>query len=176
MQPFKPQSEILANAPHGHEEGEVAVNGILVFLALLAASCLLVFVICYGMRYLIRTYYLPWTNPHPTHWQQKQMDAENQGMEAEKARYAHTNKPAPTEAMEVQMQMDQAVQKFPQPRLQTDDAQDMASMQQHEDHMLKDYMWIDPSAKRVTMPIDQAMDKVVADHTIQTTPITDGAQ
>jgi len=176
MQRSKTKDEILAGAPHGHEEGEVAVNGIVVFLAALAATCLLVFVICYFLRGGMQ-YFVEKTNPDPTYWQKKQMSADAKGMDEKKAAYMRAkDKPAPTEEMEIQMQLDQAVQRFPQPRLQTDDAQDMAAMHEHEEHMLNDYMWIGQPGNRVTIPIDQAIEKVVASKAIKTESAGGGAQ
>src|SRR5579872_2647458 len=82
MQPFKPQSESAqASAPHGHEEGEVAVNGILVFLAVLAASCLLVFVVCFFMRIGLQRF-VKSLDTAPNHWQKLEQDK----MDAERAR------------------------------------------------------------------------------------------
>src|SRR5579884_1805139 len=166
MQPFKPQSDsVLENAPHGHEEGDVAVNGVLVFLAVLAATCLLIFVFCYGMRIALQKY-VKYTDPKPSYWQAK----EQQGLEdvREKAieqLRKQPGKPVPNEEALNQREMSTIVSDdFPHPRLQTDSldgADDLQAMRKQEDARLNGYMWVDQAGGRVTMPIDQAMQKIV---------------
>lgn len=163
MQPFKPQSDsVLENAPHGHEEADVAVNGILVFLAVLGASCLLVFVLCYGLRIVMQKY-VQYTDPKPGHWQQleqEKMEAQRQ----EEIKQLPPGKPIPNEAALSQREMSQIVDKdFPNPRLQTDTgdgADDLQAMRKREDARLNDYMWVDKASGRVTIPIEEAMQQL----------------
>jgi hypothetical protein len=52
-------------------------------------------------------------------------------------------------------------ERFPAPRLQTDDgSQDVADLHAREDMLLEDYSWVDPSQGKVRIPIERAMELV----------------
>jgi hypothetical protein len=53
------------------------------------------------------------------------------------------------------------VSRFPQPRLQTDDARDLSLMREAEDVYLNQYFVLDKNSGKVNIPIDQAMAAVV---------------
>ncbi len=105
----------------------------------------------------------------PNHWQKLEQDK----MDAERARelaQLPPGKPIPNEDGLTQREMSQIVDKnFPNPRLQTDSgdgADDLQAMRKHEDEMLGSYMWMDKSAGRVTIPIEDAMQEIVTKKTI----------
>ena len=57
-----------------------------------------------------------------------------------------------------QNQLNQMVQRFPTPRLQTDDGnQEIAEMHAREDLLLNYYSWVDRSSGKVRIPIARAM-------------------
>ena len=63
-----------------------------------------------------------------------------------------------------QNQLNQMVQRFPTPRLQTDDGnQEIAEMHTREDLLLDNYSWIDRSSGKVRIPITRAM-QIIAEH------------
>ena len=63
-----------------------------------------------------------------------------------------------------QNQLNQMVQRFPTPRLQTDDGnEEMAEMHSREDLLLNYYSWVDRPSGKVRIPIARAM-QLVADH------------
>ena len=53
------------------------------------------------------------------------------------------------------------VARMPQPRLQTDDARDLAVMREAEDVYLNEYFVIDKNSGKVNIPIQAAMSAVV---------------
>ena len=76
-------------------------------------------------------------------------------------------------AME-QEQLQQLTQKFPTPRLETDDGnQDLADLHVRESLLLDHYSWIDRSQGKVRIPIERAMELLVAQHAL---PVIPGAQ
>ena len=63
-----------------------------------------------------------------------------------------------------QQQLNQMVQRFPTPRLQTDDGnEEIAEMHAREDLLLDYYTWVDRSSGKVRIPISRAM-QLIAQH------------
>jgi hypothetical protein len=66
---------------------------------------------------------------------------------------------------ELQQKTNDLMQKYPTPRLQNDQfdgAEDIFSLHQREDLLLEHYSWVDQSKGKVRIPIDRAMDLIVA--------------
>ena len=64
-------------------------------------------------------------------------------------------------AME-QQQLQELTQRFPTPRLQTDDGnQELADMHERESLLLDHYSWIDRGQGKVRIPIEHAMELIV---------------
>jgi hypothetical protein len=62
---------------------------------------------------------------------------------------------------QVQQELHQLTQRFPTPRLQTDDGnQDLANLHQREDLLLDHYSWIDQPQGKVRIPIERAMELI----------------
>jgi hypothetical protein len=69
-----------------------------------------------------------------------------------------------------QNQLNQMVQRFPTPRLQTDDGnQEIAEMHAREDLLLNYYSWVDRSSGKVRIPIARAM-QIIAEHGLPVAP------
>jgi len=51
----------------------------------------------------------------------------------------------------------------PEPRLQADPARDLAAMRAAEEALLEGYVWVDREAGIASIPIGEAMERVVAD-------------
>jgi hypothetical protein len=147
--PIEPQKPGV-NSP-GFEVTDVNVNGIVVFLASLFAFVGVFFVFCFGMGKVINTAIIKSDGP-PNKW--------NQIGNAPKGKREDLTSNAVME----QQQLNQMVQRFPTPRLQTDDGnEEVAEMHAREDLLLNHYSWIDRSSGRVRIPIARAME-LIAQH------------
>ena len=123
--PHEPQLTESENA--GYEITDVNVNGIVVFLASLGAFVAVFFVFCFGMGKVINTAILKSDGP-PNKW--NMIGAQPQGKRQDLT----------SNAVMEQNQLNQMVQRFPTPRLQTDDGnQEIAEMHTREDLLLDNY-------------------------------------
>jgi hypothetical protein len=134
-----------ADSP-GYEVTDVNVNGIVVFLASLGAFVGVFFIFCFGMGKVINTAILKSDGP-PNKWNMI-------GTQPSGKRQDLTSN-----AVMEQNQLNQMVQKFPTPRLQTDDGNlEIAEMHAREDLLLNYYSWVDRSSGKVRIPIARAME------------------
>jgi len=153
IEPEKPG----VNSP-GFEVTDVNVNGIVVFLASLFAFVGVFFVFCFGMGKVINTAIIKSDGP-PNKWNQI-------GNEPRAKREDLTSN-----AVMEQQQLNQMVQRFPTPRLQTDDGNlDIAELHAREDLLLNHYSWIDRASGKIRIPIDRAM-QIVVQHGLPVVPI-----
>jgi hypothetical protein len=135
----------------GYEVTDVNVNGIVVFLASLFAFVGVFFVFCFGMGKVINTAIIKSDGP-PNKW--NQIGATPKGKREDLT----------SNAVMEQQQLNQMVQRFPTPRLQTDDGnEEVAEMHAREDLLLNNYSWIDRSSGKVRIPIARAM-QLIAEH------------
>src|ERR1700761_6720345 len=149
----------LENDPHehhdlgdspGYEVTDVNVSGVAVFLASLGAFVGVFFIFCFGMGKVINTAILKSDGP-PNKW--NMIGAQPTGKRQDLT----------SNAVMEQNQLNQMVQRFPTPRLQTDDGNlEVAEMHAREDLLLDHYSWIDRSSGKLRIPIDRAM-QLVAD-------------
>src|ERR1700761_3438119 len=134
----------------GYEVTDVNVNGIVVFLASLGAFVGVFFIFCFGMGKVINTAILKSDGP-PNKW--NMIGAQPAGKRQDLT----------SNAVMEQQQLNRMVQRFPTPRLQTDDGNlEIAEMHAREDLLLDHYSWIDRSSGKLRIPIDRAM-QLVAD-------------
>jgi hypothetical protein len=132
----------------GYEVTDVSVQGILVFLVGLFLSVGVFFVFCFGMGKVINNAIEKQDGP-VNKWNASSAEP------AGKLRNMESN-PAGE-----QQQLQQLTQRFPTPRLQTDDGnQDVANLHEREDLLLDHYSWIDRSQGKVRIPIERAMELV----------------
>jgi hypothetical protein len=130
----------------GYETTDVNVNGIVVFLASLGAFVGVFFIFCFGMGKVINTAILKSDGP-PNKW--NMIGAQPNGKRQDLT----------SNAVMEQNQLNQMVQRFPTPRLQTDDGnQEIADMHAREDLLLNYYSWVDRSGGKVRIPIARAME------------------
>jgi hypothetical protein len=135
----------------GYEVTDVNVNGIVVFLASLGAFVGVFFVICFGMGKVINTAIIKSDGP-PNKW--NQIGSQPRGKREDLT----------SNAVMEQNQLNQIVQRFPTPRLQTDDGnEEIAEMHAREDLLLDHYSWVDRSSGKVRIPIARAM-QLIAQH------------
>jgi hypothetical protein len=146
MPTHSPNDPVNVPAPQpGYEASDVSASGIAVFLAALMAFVVVFFIFCYGMGKVINNQLVERDGP-PNKWNTVQSPSG----EVPKAM-------ASNPAME-QQQLQQLTQRFPTPRLQTDDGnQELADMHIRESLLLDNYSWIDRGQGRVRIPIDRAM-------------------
>jgi hypothetical protein len=157
-----PNDPVDASTPQqGYEASDVSATGIAVFLASLLAFVVVFFVFCWGMGSVINNQLVKRDGP-PNKWN----DLEHGGP-------AVPRNMASNPAME-QQQLQQLTQKFPTPRLETDDGnQDLADLHVRESLLLDHYSWIDRSQGKVRIPIERAMELLVTQHALSVIP---GAQ
>jgi len=146
QEPHKPESD----SP-GYEVTDVEVKGVVVFLASLAVFVGVFFVVCFVLGKVINTAILKKDGPS-NKWNQI-------GVQPGGKREDLTSN-----AVMEQQQLNQMVQRFPTPRLQTDDGnQEIAEMHAREDLLLDYYSWVDRSSGKVRIPIARAM-QLIAQH------------
>lgn len=140
----------LADSP-GYEVTDVNVNGIVVFLASLGAFVGVFFIFCFGMGKVINTAIIKSDGPS-NKW--NQIGSQPRGKREDLT----------SNAVMEQQQLNQMVQRFPTPRLQTDDGnEEIAEMHAREDLLLDYYSWVDRSSGKVRIPISRAM-QLIAQH------------
>jgi hypothetical protein len=153
--PIEPQHPGPENV--GYEVTDVNVNGIVVFLASLGAFVAVFFVFCFGMGKVINTAILKSDGP-PNKW--NMIGAQPQGKRQDLT----------SNAVMEQNQLNQMVQRFPTPRLQTDDGnQEIAEMHTREDLLLDNYSWVDRTSGKIRIPISRAM-QIIAEHGLPVAP------
>jgi hypothetical protein len=147
----------------GYEITDVNVNGIVVFLASLGAFVAVFFVFCFGMGKVINTAILKSDGP-PNKW--NMIGAQPQGKRQDLT----------SNAVMEQNQLNQMVQRFPTPRLQTDDGnEEIAEMHAREDLLLDNYSWVDRASGKVRIPITRAM-QIIAEHGLPVAPQEEQAE
>jgi hypothetical protein len=136
-----------ADSP-GFETTDINVSGVVVFLAALGAFVGVFFIFCFGMGKVINTAIIK--NDGPSNkWNQI-------GVQPTGKREDLTSN-----AVMEQQQLQQMTQRFPTPRLQTDDGnQEIAEMHAREDLLLDNYTWVDRSSGKVRIPIARAMELI----------------
>jgi hypothetical protein len=145
----------------GFETTDVNVSGVLVFLASLGAFVGVFFIFCFGMGKVINTAILKSDGPS-NRWNQIA------GQPAGKREDLTSN------AVMEQQQLHQMVQRFPTPRLQTDDGnQEIADMHAREDLLLDYYSWVDRSSGKIRIPISRAM-QLIVQHGLPVAPAEPG--
>jgi hypothetical protein len=130
---------------HGYEQSDVRVSGIVVFLVALSIFVAVAGALAYGIGKAINAHMAKEDGPR-TKWAQP-VDVRELG-----------NMP---NSPELQNKMAELTQRFPSPRLQTDDGnQDVADLHAREDLLLENYSWVDPAQGKVRIPIERAMELV----------------
>lgn len=133
------------DASHGYERSDIRVTGIIVFLAALAIFVAVTGVLCYGIGKVINSAMNKEDGP-TNHWvNAKAADVRQLG-----------NMP---NSPDLQNKVAELTQRFPTPRVQTDDGnQDLADLHTREDLLLGYYTRIDGKPDKVRIPIDRAME------------------
>ena len=136
-----------ASVNEGYEVTDVSVQGIVVFIVGLFLSVGVFFVLCFGLGKVIN-YYL----------------AKNDGP---LNKWNATNVPQPgklemeSNPAQEQQKLQLLTQKFPTPRLETDDGNvDLANLHGREALLLDHYTWVDSSHTKVRIPIERAMELI----------------
>jgi hypothetical protein len=130
------------DASQGYERSDVGVTGIIVFLVALSIFVAVAGALAYGIGKAINAHMAKEDGPR-TKWTQP-VDVRQLG-----------NMP---NSPELQNKMAELTQRFPTPRLQTDDGnQDVADLHAREDLLLENYSWVDRSQGKVRIPIERAM-------------------
>jgi hypothetical protein len=138
--PHEPQP---VDASKGFEATDVRISGIVVFLVALSVFVAVAGILAYGIGKAIDARMAKEDGPR-SKWAQ-QVDVRPLG-----------NLPA---SPELQNKMAELTQRFPTPRVQTDDGnQDVADLHAREDLLLDNYTWADQSQGKVRIPIERAIE------------------
>jgi hypothetical protein len=131
------------DASKGFEQSDVRVSGILVFLTALTIFVAVTAVLAYGIGKVLNANMAKEDGPR-TKWTSP-VDVRPLGN-------------LPTNP-ELQSKVAELTQRFPTPRLQTDDGnQDIADLHTREDLLLDHYSWVDRTQGKVRIPIERAME------------------
>jgi hypothetical protein len=126
----------------GYEGTDVKVSGIVVFLTALGIFVVVTAVLCVGIGKVINSQLAKHDGP-VTKW--------NHPVDVRKLGNLATSP-------ELQQQFAQLANRFPTPRLQTDDGyQEIADMHAKEDLLLENYSYVDQGKGTVRIPIERAM-------------------
>lgn len=138
----------------GYEVQDVNVGGVITFMAGLCGFLLIFFVFCFVMGKTINTGLLKEDGP---------ADKWHGGQPGHEGEFARKREDLASNATLEQREFASMTQKFPTPRLQTDDGnQDTADMHAREDLLLENYSTAsDTPAGSVRIPIERAMQLIV---------------
>jgi len=133
------------DASLGYEPVDVRVTGIVVFLVAMTIFVAVVGIVAYGVGKVIDARMAKEDGPR-TKWASP-VDVRQLG-----------NLPSNPE---LQHKMAELTERFPTPRLQTDDGnQDLVDLHAREDLLLDHYSWVDQSQGKVRIPIERAMELI----------------
>ncbi len=147
--PYHSKYEPRPDRSPGFEKSDVNVSGVAVFLASLLAFVAVFFVFCFGLGKAINMAIIRHDGP-PNRWSKwnttsSPSELKGQNMES-------------SAALE-QEELKAMTQRFPTPRVQTDDGdQDVADLHAREDLLLDFYTWSNRQQHRVRIPIGRAME------------------
>jgi len=140
----------------GYEGTDVKVSGIVVFLTALAIFVAVTGVLCIGIGKVINSEMAKADGP-TTKWNHP-VDPRKLGNLAS--------------SPELQQEFGKLAQRFPTPRLQTDDGyQEIADMHTKEDLLLENYSYVDQRQGTVRIPIERAME-LIAQRGLPIAPVT----
>jgi hypothetical protein len=147
------------DASKGFEQTDVRVSGVIVFLTALGIFVAVTAVLSYGIGKVINARMNKEDGPR-TKWAAP-VDVRQLG-----------NLPS---SPELQHRMAELTQRFPTPRVQTDDGnQDVADLHAREDLLLDNYSWADQAQGKVRIPIERAME-LLAQRGLPQAPVVEKA-
>ena len=163
MQPFKPQASISTrDREHGHENRDVNPSGVYAFLIFLTVGGVFIFVLLGGVYKYANRYAEEQDRKieEQSPWLKQEAEAERQDAKKMAEGYRAAGK-TPTYKELRQREAELRIERFRQPRLQSDDVHDMEMLREAEDVRLNNYLWLDKNAGKISIPIQQAMQLVV---------------
>jgi hypothetical protein len=159
---MKPQgSELRTTDPQlGHETRDINLTGVIAFLMALAFCGIVIFILLWGV-FRFAGYYEAQQDERDRRdpWVRATETQVEQGAKKLQTKENKSEEPGSMEIADAESRV--RVSRFPQPRLQTDDARDLMVMREAEDVYLKQYFVIDKNSGKVNIPITQAMQAVV---------------
>ena len=144
-EPWDERQSNKVDASLGYEGTDVKVSGIVVFLTALGIFVVVTAILCVGIGKVINSEISKADGP-VTKWNHP-VDPRRLGNLAS--------------SPELQQEFGKLAQRFPTPRLQTDDGyQEIADMHAKEDLLLENYSYVDQSKGTVRIPIERAMELI----------------
>ena len=165
MQPPKPLQPQGSEQRHldpsiRHETTDVSITGVVAFLITLGFCGIVLFVVLYGVFHFASKYAdMQDRKDLRDPWVQAETTRVEQGAQQMRTPENKALEPGSMQIVDAESRL--RVARFPQPRLQTDDARDLAVMRQAEDVYLDQYFVIDKNSGKVNIPITEAMQAVV---------------
>jgi len=147
LEPFEyhEPKEVTVDSKLGYEATDVKVSGVIVFLTALGIFVVVTAVLCVGIGYVINQQLAKADKP-ATKWDHP-VDVRGLGNLAT--------------SPDLQKKFGQLANRFPTPRLQTDDGyQEISDMHAKEDLLLENYSYIDQGKGTVRIPIERAMELI----------------
>ena len=144
-EPWDERKSAKVDTSLGYEGTDVKVTGIVVFLTALGIFVVVTAILCIGIGKVINSEMAKADGP-TTKWNHP-VDPRKLGNLAS--------------SPELQQEFGKLAQRFPTPRLQTDDGyQEIADMHAKEDLLLENYSYVDQSKGTVRIPIERAMELI----------------
>jgi hypothetical protein len=150
LEPFEyhEPKEVKVDTSLGYEGTDIRVSGVVVFLTALGIFVVVTAFLCIGIGYVINQQLAKADKP-ATKWDHP-VDVRGLGNLA-------TNP-------DMQKQFAKLADRFPTPRLQTDDGyQEITDMHAREDLLLENYSYVDRAKGTIRIPIERAMELVAAE-------------
>ena len=147
LEPFEyhEPKEVTVDSKLGYEATDVKVSGVIVFLTALGIFVVVTAVLCVGIGYVINQQLAKADKP-ATKWDHP-VDVRGLGNLAT--------------SPDLQKKFGQLANRFPTPRLQTDDGyQEISDMHAKEDLLLENYSYVDQGKGTVRIPIERAMELI----------------
>ncbi len=133
------------DATKGYEASDVRVSGVLVFLVTLSIFAVVTAMLAYGIGKVLNARMATEDGPR-SKWA-RPVDVRPLG-----------NLPSDPD---LKNKLSELTQRFPTPRLQTDDGnQDVTDLHAREDLLLNNYTWVDQAQGKVRIPIARAMELI----------------
>ena len=160
--PLKPQGiELHTDDPAArHETRDISITGVVAFVVALGFCGIVLFVVLYGVFHFANRYAdLQDRKDLRDPWVRAESERIDQGAKNLRTPENKALEPGSMQMADAESRI--RVSRFPQPRLQTDDARDLAVMREAEDVYLNQYFVLDKNSGKVNIPITEAMQAVI---------------
>src|SRR5579864_565477 len=143
-----------------HETTDISITGVVAFVVTLAFCGIVLFLVMYGVFHFANRYAdLQDRKDLRDPWVRAESERVDQGAKNLRTPENKALEPGSMQMADAESRI--RISRFPQPRLQTDDARDLTVMREAEDVYLSQYFVLDKNSGKVNIPITEAMQAVV---------------